>query len=43
MTWADKIQIVLAVLGVFLMGYCSGEAVGWNKAERWFWATREKK
>lgn len=43
MSLSDKFQLIFTILGIFLAGYCVGEAVGWGKAERWFWATREKK
>lgn len=40
---SDIIEIILAALGVFLLGFCLGDSCGWSKAERWFWATRDKK
>lgn len=43
MTLFDKIQLISSLVGIFLIGFCFGDACGWQKAERWFWATREKK
>jgi len=39
----DIFQLIFTVIGLVLCGYVAGEEVGWSKAERWFWATREKK
>lgn len=43
MTYLEIAEAILVAACLFMCGYCAGESAGWERAERWFWATREKK